>query len=73
MGILARAGRKWAAFIRSAGEPEIRVRFDGQEGATEQRVVDRCFRAPRGRGNFFRVRLYNLSAGVQCSRQGRAP
>jgi hypothetical protein len=32
-----------------------------------------CFRAPRGRGNFFRVRLYNLSAGVQSAeQQGRA-
>jgi hypothetical protein len=31
--------RKRAAFIRSAGEPEIRVSFDRQESATKQRFL----------------------------------
>jgi hypothetical protein len=31
--------RKRAAFIRSAGKPEIRVSFDRQERATEQRLL----------------------------------
>jgi hypothetical protein len=62
--------------IQDAGSqhavPTSVCRTDARNVTFSDRVVKHWWmlRGPSGPGNFFRARLYNLSAGVQCGKAG---